>query len=177
MELTELTYPNNHTPLNTDDPRVDTWYAWAWANPELCNNCFTQVRDIGDKRRVARSDWFMEINAFYERTERGSQEHDPYTSAANRFGQCYCLECGSDLSAQDNDLSIPRMLDRLGTLADYIDQRSPLDFDRDIAERTIRDLKAVHDNGGYDTEIFCVAFCRAVGGRIGQRPGHAHATA
>ncbi len=88
---------------------VDSFDEWIWANTEVCNSCFQQVRSVGPKvtKTLQEPDEKLlengqpvrlEINQWFERTERGSQEHTSFDPPSDRFGSCFCLDCGTDCS-------------------------------------------------------------------------------
>lgn len=159
MDPSNLTYPDGYA--EPDD--CSTFETWVWHNSEVCNNCFEHIRHVGEEVAIQRRAWTLTTNAYYERTERASQEYAPWSPpAAERFGTCFCLNCGSDTRAENHTLSIDRMVRRAKRLVRYLTDETPVSVDGATVGRAIRDLKAVHDNGGYDSEIFAVAFTYAV---------------
>lgn len=174
MDPSNLTYPDGY-----DEPAdLSTFEAWCWRNSELCNNCFAHIRHVGEEIRIETRAWTLITNAYYDRTERASQEYAPWTPpASERFGTCFCLNCGSDTRAEDATLSVDRMIRRAKRLVRYVVEETPLTIDGKTVGDTIRDLKAVRDNQGYDSEIFAVAFTYAVRDAPGQGDAKAVAKA
>lgn len=160
MDVSNLAYPDGYT--EPSEPQVTLFNRLIWHNGEVCNNCFQQIREIGDEVEVTTTLFTHKLNTSYNRTEHGSQEHDPFQVASDRYGQCYCLDCGSDTKAEASDLSIEAMQRRSLNLLDYINRKTEHWADGKAMGESIRELKAVHDNGGYDSEIFCVATIRAI---------------
>jgi len=157
MELSALTYPDGHTQPDAGGRHLETYQNKVLQNPEICNNCFTRVREVGDLVEITKRAWTLEVNEFFERTTEGSQEHDPHGETVERFGRCYCLNCGSDLSGQNHTVSVDTMTERAKRLVTYLIDETEHYCDGTAVGRTIRDLKGRWENQGYDTEIYAVA--------------------
>lgn len=160
MDVSNLTYPEGYS--EPTEPKVSDFEDLIWHNAEVCNNCFQQVRSIGEILEK-RTDLFVHRqNSTYGRTEHGSQEHDPFDVPADRYGRCYCLDCGADTRAATDDLSLSEMKERALNIGHYVVLETDRQIDGRVMARSIKDLKGVHDNGGFDTEIFCVATIEGV---------------
>jgi len=168
MDITNLTLPENVA--QPTETAVETFEKWIWYNSELCNNCFSRVRAIGDVIHIqsANGTFTYDINDFYERTDNASQEHDPYSNPTDRYGQCYCLECGSDTSATDRTLSLEDTKERCKRLCAYIAEFTPLDIDPKRVGHTIVRLRDIRDNHGYDSEIIAVSIATGIHNDPGQ---------
>lgn len=159
------------TTTESDQHGIGLFNELLWTNAELCSHCFTQVRDIGPeyskllKRtgdcRLDLADLDIRVNLWYERTDQGSQEHSPFDSN-KRFGTCFCQQCGGDLSASDEDLSLAQLLDIAERIARYVNEETAatVDFGRFTDE--IQDLKSKREHQGWDTEILAVSFARSL---------------
>ena len=93
MNVSNLTYPDG-----VDQPsqrRVAIIKKHVLHSSEVCDGCFSRVRAIGDIVEVRTDEHVHELAAYYERTDIGSQEHSPFESPADRYGTCFCAECGS----------------------------------------------------------------------------------
>lgn len=141
--------------------RLDYFKDYLWYNSEVCNNCLTRVRDIGPEiARSAEGQTFY-INEWYERTEWGSQEFAPGDDN-RRHGQCYCLDCGRDLSADHRNTDLESLLEIAVNCYGYIYHHTPLDVNKTRFTNEIVRLKKDPDKTGYETEILAVAFARSV---------------
>lgn len=173
MDLSNLTYPDGYA----EPESIDTFETWVWFNSEVCNNCFEQIRHVGDEIVIENRAWTLYINEYYERTEQGSQEYAPgVPPASERFGQCFCLNCGSDTAAENHTLSTDVMIRRAKRLVRYLMDETPVTVDGSVVGQTIRDLKAVWSNQGYDSEIFAVAFTLGIRSPPGSTDNQAKAT-
>lgn len=160
MNPSNLTYPEHLVQPSESD--VKLFKKLIWNNSEVCNNCFQRIRDVGDVAEK-RTDLFVhKFNTSYGRTDHGSQEHDPFLAPSDRYGQCYCLDCGADTSASKDDLSIAEMQERVRNIGRYLIEQTDRDIDPWAMTGAVSDLKGIHDNGGYDSEIFCVATVRGI---------------
>ena len=144
-----------------------------WHSSEICNSCFKRVRSVGPPvtKQLGKSDQHailrhgptlkMEINQWYERTDFGSQEHHTW-DVNTRFGTCFCLECGSDCTANHRQKSIDELKPLAANIFRYTKKYTPHDLDHKRFGREIRDLKKTPEAQGYETEILALAFARAL---------------
>lgn len=144
-----------------------------WQNSEICNACFTRVRDVGPKveKRLGDSDQHallrhgptmkLEINQWFERTDYGSQEHHTWDKN-KRFGTCFCLECGSDCTANHRNKSIDELKPLAANIFKFAKKHTPHDMDHKRFGREIRKLKKKPEAQGYETEILALSFARAL---------------
>jgi hypothetical protein len=156
MDVNNLAYPPGYAPLENDGPKAKRFKDLIWHNGEVCNNCFTQIRSIGDEVEKSTGLFIHRFNEHYERTEHGSQEHDPFVPAADRYGQCYCLNCGADTRAENCDLSLDVIQERALNILRYINTETPHRIDGEAMGRALVDFKSVPENQGYDSEILAV---------------------
>ena len=170
MNLGNLTYPDPYDEPESDDPHVATFRELIWYSSEVCNNCFTKIRDIGDEhtKTLETSDHRplsagpplrITILDYHERTPQASQEFDPFSLPSDRFGQCYCLECGSDTRATNDDLDAETLKDRAKNIANYLREHTAASVDVREMGRALHALKAEPANQGYDSEILAAATC------------------
>lgn len=152
----------NLTP--TEKARIKTFEREIWYNSELCNHCFSRVREIEVNyvaRRLSKTTLKNHPAAFHERTPLGTQEHHVW-DYNQRFGTCFCLECGGDLSASHRDLPREKMKEYGKSLARYAENHTALQFDTHRFFRELLRLKDRRDTQGKETQIFAVAFARAI---------------
>lgn len=167
----------------TEKARVKTFENEIWYNSECCNNCFSRVREIERNPAEERlsSTSLKNIPAdFYERTELGAQEHCGWDYNP-RYGTCFCLACGGDLSASHRDLPREKMKEYGKNLARYAKDHTALSFDTYRFFRELLRLKGRRDTQGKETQMFAVAFARAIQtstgtgtGTGGDTPDEAH---
>lgn len=135
-----------------------------WQNSEVCNHCFTRVRSIErnpEAERLASTSTRNLPAEFHERTEKGTQEHTPFDTNV-RFGTCFCTECGGDLRARHRDLDVEMMLEFANNLCRYVRDHTSLTLDANRFAREIGSLKSRRDTQGRETQVFAVAFARAL---------------
>lgn len=146
----------------TERRGIEAFNEYLRHNPEVCNHCFSRVRSVGELKE-RRTDLFVhEFNEHYERTERGSQEHDPFELPSDRYGQCYCRECGSDLSVTHDELDFETFKEYVRNCYRYVREHTPLDVDHQRLGREAARLKRRRDTQGRDRQIIAVAFARAL---------------
>jgi len=151
--------------LSQSDKRgIGAFTEYLWHNGEICNECFARVRAIGDEQIVHGDVHRHQINAYYERTEDGSQEHTPFESPADRYGTCFCEDCGaaSETGLSDSDSSLDELGEYITRIGRYFIAETPHSVDGTELARVMRRLKQVPENGGYDTEILAVATAHAL---------------
>ncbi|MFB1066456.1 hypothetical protein [Natrinema sp. H-ect4] len=156
-----------------DESRIDDFKECIWYNSEICNGCFSRVRLVGPKVSKTLEEptekmledngplQRMESNEWYERTELGSQEYSSFDTN-KRFGTCYCKNCGSDCSSFDEIPTKQALTDMAERIAEYANEHTELDVDRDHLVDEAAELKAIPQTDGWDTEILAVAFSRAL---------------
>jgi len=156
MRLSHLTYPDSVAA----PPRrlVQAFRRHCLDNAELCDRCFAQIRAIGEVQEK-RTDLFThELNAYYERTEHGSQEFTSFDPPTDRYGTCFCENCGaaSDSNCRTDDHSLDTLQTHAKRCLRYIRRTTRFEIDAERAGRTLAALKTIPDNGGLDTEILAV---------------------
>lgn len=154
--------PQRFDLTRTDQNGIQAFKRHVWFNSEVCSNCFSRVRAIGDVVAVEQDVHTHETFAFYERTEQGSQEHTPFDEN-KRYGTCFCENCGADTRPTHRDLAWERMREYAVNLFEYVRDHTPLTIDR---ERFARQL-ALHrleraETAGKESQIFAVAFARSL---------------
>lgn len=118
----------------------------------------TQVRDIGEEIVIQNPINTLRTNAYYERTTNGVQEHTAFEVAADRFGTCFCKECGSDTHSLGYTKSLEELTQDAKRIIEYVNtgDEPPYTVDGSIMGKTIKDFKSISENTGYDTEILAV---------------------
>ena len=144
-----------------------------WQSSEICNACFTRVRDVGPKveKRLGMSEQHailregstlkLEINQWFERTDDASQEHHTWDKN-KRFGTCFCLTCGSDCTANHRQKSIDELKPLAANIFKFTKKYTPHELNHKRFGREIRQLKRNRDAQGYETEVLGVAFARSL---------------
>lgn len=156
-----------HFPDGIEEPsrrRVAAFKRSILHNAEICDGCFEQVRAIGDVQ-TKRTDLFEhEILEYYERTEHGAQEHDPFNLPSDRYGTCYCRECGEATTngLKDDPMSLEELTECCKRIYVYLRNHTPLEVDPSILGETLAALKRQRNNQGRDTEILAAATARAI---------------
>lgn len=150
---------------------VETFAELLRQNSEICNECYAQVRDIGPEYskllersgdcRLDLPDLDLRTNEWYERTTEGSQEHSPF-DRNRRFGTCFCLQCGGDLSDRDGDHSLAGLLERVDRIVTYVTEETGASVEGDRYHREVKALKTTDEYQGWDTEILALGFARAL---------------
>lgn len=149
---------------DTENARIDTFEDYIWYNSEVCNHCFSRVRDIEVNPSAARLSGTSLKNhpaTFYERTEIGSQEHHDW-DYNQRFGTCFCLDCGGDLTAAHLNLGIEQLLDYAENLCRYVRDETPLQIDPNRFARELGEYKRTPRLQGRDSQMFAAAFARSL---------------
>lgn len=146
----------------TDKRGIAAFKEYLWHNSECCNYCFTRVRAVGDLRHVEKDIHVHEVNEFYERTDWGEQAHHPFTVSADRYGQCFCLDCGGDTSADNDDLDFETFKEFARNVYLYTKIHTPLELNQRRFAQEAVELKKRPDTQGRDRRIFAVAFARAL---------------
>jgi len=146
-----------------DKAGIQAFLKHIWYNSEVCSNCFSRVRAIGDIVTVEKDVHSHELAAFYERTENATQEHTPFDVPSARYGTCFCDHCGADLRPDHRDLRWPAMREHAKRLREYTRQHTSLQLS---TERFARELTYLHqerdDTAGKESQIFAVSFARAL---------------
>lgn len=164
----------NEIPIETqqaDERGYEMFNELLWGSSEVCNSCFSQVRTVGDEitRPLETHDErpleygppiSLTINAWYDRTEDGSQEHTTWDHN-KRFGTCYCLKCGTDCNGNHRNKSIQELKPLMQNILRYVNTQTPHELDaRRFAEEVVR-LKRERSAQGHETEVLGLAFARA----------------
>jgi hypothetical protein len=146
-----------------DKAGIQAFLKHIWYNSEVCSNCFSRVRAIGDIVTVEKDVHSHELAAFYERTEDATQEHTPFDEPSARYGTCFCDHCGADLRPDHHLLPWPVVHEYAVRLQEYTRQHTSLQLS---TERFGRQLAYLHrqrdDTAGKESQIFAVAFARAL---------------
>jgi hypothetical protein len=151
---------------------------YVWSNSEVCSHCFTRVRSIGELREVRMQELTHEVNEFYERTEDGSQEHHPFTLPSDRYGTCFCENCGSDTQPRHHHLPWDKMREYSINLYNYVSDHTPLSLSSESFARHLAHLRLERlDTAGRESQIFAVAFARALESRAPMAGGEKRPTA
>lgn len=163
MDVDNLTLPDSY-----DDPaetRVALFKRFILHNSEVCDRCFGRIRRIGEVIERQGPVHTHEQNAYYERTEDAEQSFSPHDEVIDRYGSCYCLDCGSASGPDqlpDETFSTSDLAPLAANIVTYIDTHTDHSIDGRITGRAIMDLKAIPDNNGFDTEILAVAVARGI---------------
>lgn len=157
VELENLTYPDGYS--KPAEPQISVFETWIWHNQEVCNECFTQVRDIGEEITINNPINTLTVNAYYERTDNGIQAHTAFEKSSDRFGTCFCKECGADTYSLGYTKSLDELKEDAKRIVKYVNtgDEPPYSIDGQIMGTTLKDLKTVPENTGFDTEILAVA--------------------
>lgn len=146
-----------------DKSGVQAFLKHVWYSSEVCSNCFTQVRSVGDVVRKSMDDHTHELPAYYERTEDASQEYTPFGEPSDRYGTCFCDNCGADTQPQHRDLPWERMREYALHLYEFADSETPLTLSRERFARHLAHLRLDRrDTAGRESQVFAVAFARAL---------------
>lgn len=141
-------------------------------NSEICNGCFTKVRDVGPEveitlqtsgpRRLAdKPPLKMDVREWFQRTEFGSQEHSTWESN-KRFGSCYCIECGSDCTSSNEIKSLERLHELRENIQNYVEEHTDRTLNEVRFREELEDHKRRRELQGWDDEILAIAFSRAL---------------
>jgi len=169
MNTSHLTYPGGVSEPGQGSLQV--FKDHIWQNSELCNNCFQQIRTIGPVRekRLEVSGtrllhhgrpMLVEFHEWHERTEHGTQEHTPWDS--DRYGTCFCLECGSDGTATGETLPLATLVTYGKRIVRYLNTRTHHRVSGERFGKVLKLLASIDDNSGYDTEKLAVATVAAL---------------
>jgi uncharacterized protein with PIN domain len=156
----------------TEQARLSTYEKHVWHNSEVCNHCFTKVREVERNPVAARLGPTSLRNVpaeYHERTDDGTQEFCGWDNNP-RFGTCFCLECGGDLSASHRDISLERMKTYAVNLEQYVRDHTPLALNRERFARELIRQKRRDGTQGCESQIFAVAFIRGLD--TGHQTGH-----
>ena len=144
--------------------RLQRFKDLIWNNSEVCNECFTRVREVERnpaRERLAETSLHNPPAEFHERTEDARAEWCGWDNT-DRYGTTFCLECGSDLSAQSRTRSLEQLKEPARNLVEYTIRHTDLDISgRELGAELCR-LKSIQDLQGLDTEIVAVAWIRSI---------------
>jgi hypothetical protein len=163
MDMSNLTYPNGYK--EPPKPQVDVFETWFWSNQEICNECFTQVRHIGDEITISGPIHTHRVNEYYERSINGVQEHTAFEMPADRFGTTFCKNCGSDTHSLGYIEDMETLKDYAVNIIEYANSENtdvPYTIDGEVMGKTIKDLKSEPENQGFDTEILAYGAIRGM---------------
>lgn len=148
----------------SEQARLSTYEKYIWHNSEVCNHCFTRVREVERNPKAAKLGPTSLRNLpaeFHERTEDGSQEFCGW-DRNKRFGTCFCEECGGDLSASHRYIPLGKMKSYAVNLEQYIREHTPVDLNRERFALELVEQKRRPDTQGCESQIFAVAFVRGL---------------
>jgi len=150
--------------LDRADKRgIQAFLKHVWYSSEVCSNCFTQVRSIGDVVRKSMDEHTHELAAYYERTEHASQEYTSFEAPSDRYGTCFCCHCGADTRPAHRDLPWEQMREYALNLYDYVATQTALSLSRERFAHHLAHLRLDRrDTAGRESQVFAVAFARAL---------------
>ncbi len=153
MDMSNLSYPDGYN--KPPKAQVEVFKTWVWYNQEVCNECFTQVRHIGDEITIQGPIHTHRVNEYYERSIHGVQEHTAFEMPADRFGTTFCKECGADTHSLGYTKNLEELTQDAKRIIEYVNpgDEPPYTIDGEIMARTLKDFKRIPENTGYDTEI------------------------
>lgn len=157
-------HPFNELPFATrptDKRGYEVFRNEIWWNREVCNSCFSQVRNIGPVMERWMGASYMTLNEFYERTDNGSQEYTPF-DVNRRYGTCFCTQCGSDCTGDHRNTSLEDLIPLVKNIFQYTKRELEHDLDAATFGKEVRELKSIRDATGYETEIMAIGFARAL---------------
>lgn len=153
----------------TEQRRVNQFRDLIWRNSETCNECFSRVREV---ERNPAAENLAETSVrnipaeYHERTEYGSSEWCGWDNTA-RYGTVFCLECGSDLSAQTQSKSMEDLIPVAKNLLEYTNRHTDVKVSGKRMGQEIRELKTQPEFQCRDTQILAVAWARALVSQVG----------
>ena len=149
--------------LTPSDKRgIEDFKEYLFYNSEVCSNCFTRVREIDDRKILRGKNRHIEdVFEFHERTEQAESEFTPWDSNP-LYGTTFCLECGSDCSADHEKLTLEQLKPLAKNIFVYTTQHTPLGLDGKRFGREIKDMKAEPRFQGKESQILAVAFARSL---------------
>ncbi|WP_344222801.1 hypothetical protein, partial [Aeromicrobium tamlense] len=156
----------------SDEHGYDLFEELVWHSSEVCNSCFSQVRSVGPEHSKQLEEppekcledgdpVYMTINEWYERTENGAQEHTTWDHN-ERFGTCYCLECGTDCTGNHRNKSLQELKPLAKNIYRYVTRETEHDLDAKRFGAEVRELKQRRSAQGNETEVLGIAFARAL---------------
>lgn len=162
----------------TTTRRLSDFREYFWFNSEICNECFAQIRHIGDEITVTTALHRHRINAYYERSEHAVAERAGGGVPTERYATTFCRECGAESGTRWSDTRPLRALEGPAKrIAVYTIDETPLAIDCGRFGRELQALKTgpdARDRQGRDLQCLAVAWSRAVSaddpGDAGARP-------
>jgi len=155
--------PDRFNLTRADKAGIQAFKRHVWHNSEVCSNCFSRVRSVGDVLSKEMGVHTHELCEHYERTETGSQEHTPFEAPSDRYGVCFCETCGADLRPNHHHLAWSQMREHAKRLADYVESHTSLTLNHERFARQLAHQRFDRsETAGKESQIFAVAFARAL---------------
>lgn len=149
-----------------DEVGIRLFDEYIWQNRELCNHCFTRVREIDANLAAAQlpANSLRNLPEADQRKTRDSvSEHTPWPHEENpKYGKTFCLNCASDMTADHRDRTLEDLTPFVGNLYGYVSDHTPIELDTRIFATTLVELKRTPDHQGRETQMLAVAFARGV---------------
>lgn len=145
----------------SDRAGIEAWTEHIWHNAEVCNHCFTKIREIEHvKRRVGKNQQKSVQWEIHERTENATNEHTPWDD--DTHGTTFCLRCGRDTRATHGDMGIDDLTPLLVNLDEFVTAHTALYIDGEQLVRELVPLLRRRDTQGRETQCISVAFARSL---------------
>ena len=144
-----------------DNGPEDVFDAFVFYHPDVCSNCFTEVKREGVKTLKALHG-FDDVDKGTKTWPVGSKPQHPHTPLREYPHRTTCANCGSvGCLASDDVLPAVEAVGRVPRLAEILDRHG---FQYDVEElyQTVRYCKSQPEYRGFDTEIFRHAVRRAI---------------
>jgi len=167
-------FPSDRFDVTTAEKRrLAAFREYIWSSPEVCNECFTRIREVDDHPAASElsAQSLRNLPArYHERTEDSAAEWCSWDHN-DRYGTTFCLNCGSDSSRQTINAGLDALKDQLINLLQYTLEHTPYHPDGRRAARELQRLHSRRDTSGYESEMLALAWVRGV------EPEHAPDTA
>lgn len=150
----------------TTQQRVAEFTTLFWHSAELCNQCFTRIREI-ERLDVSglRSDQ-NRPSSYHERTANAVNEWAPSDRPTARYGKTYCTRCGSESGGRwETNQSLADLRPIARRILEHTKRETDYDLDGATFGAAIRDLKTgpdARDRQGRDAQLLAVAWARSV---------------
>ena len=145
----------------TDKRGYEIFRTEIWHSRQVCNQCFSHIRNIGPEIEKWLGASYQTINAYYERTENGSQEFTPFDHNV-RYGTCFCTECGSDCTGDHRNTAYQDIIPLVRNIYIYTQRHTDHSLDRSRLASEVSDLMSIENSTGRETEVMAIAFSRAL---------------